>query len=217
MIKKPIYLLLAMFVVACSNSKDNAPSEQTQNASDVEEIYVDPVKQQLKEAFSAIFQTFSEQDSSFDINKFEDTGSDSLATRALAETRQLKEYYPFFIYNSDSTFAIDLYSYNVLLVKRNGQTIPQEAGPDTEVGLVELKNKTRQRIYFGGSSSAVLDAHWISNIEFVLLTGEFVGEGQFQPTVLKFKTTDHTITHFAYPDTLRLGATEYRGKKLNNL
>jgi hypothetical protein len=129
----------------------------------------------------------------------------------------LKSYYPLFIYNADSSYAIDLYSYNVILQKRNGKIIADQAGPDTEVALVDLKNKTRKRIYFGGSSSAVLDAKWINNEELFLLTGEIIDASKFQPQVLLYKLSDSSAREFVYTDTLRVSIKDYTDRRLQDL
>lgn len=207
-------IVFAVFFIACNNT---VPLNEDKDEAEVEERGPNPLLQKLVVAFPEIYQGFVQQDSSFLATRFELAGYDSLSSVPLSETNELKAYYPYFIYNEDSSYAIDLYSYNILLVKRNGKTVAEEAGPDTEVGLVDLKNKTRQRIYFGGSSSVVLAARWSDRREFFVLTGENIGNNKFHPSILSYNTETRTISHFEYPDTLNIKPMEYRQGKLKEL
>ena len=206
---------LVVIFIACNNNSE--PKQELPKFPEAEEPYADPDLHKLSTAFPDIYQQFAQQDSTFSAARFEQGGEDSLGMAPLPETKQLLPYYPYFIYNKDSSYAIDLYSYNVLLIKRNGRVVPQEAGPDTEVGLVNLKDKTRQRIYFGGASSTVLDATWTGNNELFLMTGELIADNKFQPAILKYNTETHTVRHFNYPDTLQLNPSGYRKKEIKNL
>jgi hypothetical protein len=214
MIKKFIPFLLAMAIVACNSSSDK---EDKETIEEQEVPYVDPMKQEISSAFPTIYQFFSTEDSSFDASKFQQMSSEVVSSPDLKLSDRIQSYSPLFVYNADSSFAIDLYSYNVILRKRNGKTTVNHAGPDTEVGLIDLKNKTRKRIYFGGASSAILDAKWINNEEFFLLTGENIDQSKFQPKVLQYKVTDNTEKDFVYSDTLQLNIGEYTDRRLENL
>ncbi|MGN6401422.1 MAG: hypothetical protein ACTHMD_13275, partial [Flavisolibacter sp.] len=172
-------------------------------------------QQQLATAFPEEYQFFKNQDSSFTAQKFVETEIDTVHTEpALAVSETLKKYYAYFIYNPGSSYAIDLYSYNIVLVKKNGTTVGKAGGPDTEVGLVDIKNNTRRRIYFGGSSSAVLNAKWINDNEFLLMTGELIEDESFNPTILKYTLPDHTLVRFVYEDTLKIKPSEYKDVRL---
>ncbi|HVW99642.1 MAG TPA: hypothetical protein VHA52_04250 [Candidatus Babeliaceae bacterium] len=161
--------------------------------------------------------SFSQQDSSFSASRFSEATTDTAVNRALPLTASLKSFYPYFIYNPDSSYAIDLYSYNILFVKRKGKTVAEQGEPDTEVALIDFNRKTRKRIYFGGTSSAVLDAKWISKYRVLLLTGEVIGRTKFQPELLKYSVGDSTIQDFVYPDTLQLNISDYEDKRLKGL
>jgi hypothetical protein len=205
--------ILLMFLAACNNS--DAVSENREDTSEVEEPYVNPYQQQIQTAFPETYQFFSEQDSSFSALKFEDMGEDTIKHQALPLRKEkLEAYYPLFIYSQDSSYAIDLYSYNVLLGQRGNPNLVHNGGPDTEVGLINLKEDTRKRIYFGGSSSSVLDARWINRHEFFLLTGETMGDNRFQPAILKYDVSNNVMSHFVYRDTLNVQASDYRDRRL---
>src|ERR1700694_3629368 len=140
------FLSLAIF--ACHNSTDRPVSIR----ADTEGTNMAGQQKELQNAFPALYQFFSRQDSSFSPGHFEVAGTDTLpAAEVLPVTDDLKEYMPYLVYNKDSSYAVDLYSYNIILSHENGTTIGEASGPDTEVGLVDLKQKTRRRIYFGGA------------------------------------------------------------------
>jgi hypothetical protein len=216
MIKKFIPFLLAMVILACNNNRSSG-EEDKDTIEEVEEPYVDPVKQEIDLAFPEAYQFFSAQDSSFNAMKFHQMSSRIMNSAGLKISDAITPYYPLFIYNADSSYAIDLYSYNVILRKRNGKITTNHAGPDTEVALIDLKNKTRKRIYFGGSSSVILDAKWINNDELFLLTGEIISPSKFQPQILQYKLSDNKANEFDYNDTLQLRISDYSDKRLEKL
>lgn len=216
MIKKIIPFMFALLFIACNNSSELSERDND-TIEEIEEPYIDPMKQEIVSAFPPDYQFFSQQDSMFNASRFEQIAEDTVNTPALKVSDKLQDYYPLFIYNTDSSYAIDLYSYNILLEKRKGKIIVQDSGPDTEVALIDLKNKTGKRIYFGGSSSAVLDAKWINNQEFLLLTGEVLSGTKFQPRVLKYNLADNSIANFVYPDTLNVKIADYRDKRLETI
>jgi hypothetical protein len=203
------------FLISCNNNSTVSNDAEAQDSTETEIDETALAQQQIAAAFPAVYQFFAKQDSLFAPQKFVETEADTVqATTALPNTQELKAFYPYFIYNTDSSYAIDLYSYNILLVNKNGTTIGEAGGPDTEVGLVDLKNNTRRRVYFGGSSSAVLDANWINNNSFLLMTGEIVKDDAFSPTILKYTLPDHSVQRFIYDDTLSVRPSEYQDKRL---
>lgn len=73
-------------------------------------------------------------------------------------------YLPFLVYSPDKTRYIDFDSYQWSLI--NGE--PQFEA-DQEVDLVDLKNKTVQRIAFRGPSAVIEDVYWQNDSVVVLL------------------------------------------------
>ncbi|MER3498619.1 MAG: hypothetical protein C4308_08310 [Chitinophagaceae bacterium] len=73
---------------------------------------------------------------------------------------EYNSFKPYFIYNTDSSFAIDIVSYNFVITKKRGKRWLEPAGPDSEVSLLDLKQKLKKRILFFGPSRVVLDAKW---------------------------------------------------------
>lgn len=73
-------------------------------------------------------------------------------------------YLPFLVYSPDKTRYIDFDSYQWSLIGGEPQF---EA--DQEVNLVDLKNKTVQRIAFRGPSAVIEDVYWRNDSTLVLL------------------------------------------------
>lgn len=206
-----LWLALLLLAVSCHNaSTENGEEAQPEGRER------SPTAQALTAAFPAAFHFFQSQDPSFDPEKFAETGTDTLRPEpALALSAGLQAYYPYFIYNTDSSYALDLYSYNVLLVKKGGKTIGKAGGPDMEVGLVDLKNHNRRRVYFGGPSSALLDGKWVDRNHFLLLTGEVINGEAFEPTILKYTLPLHTRVHYLYSDTISVRPSEFQDPRLS--
>src|SRR5690606_14108429 len=76
-----------------------------------------------------------------------------------------KTYEPFLIYNPSKTFYLDIDSYNWTKDKEGDALF--EA--DQEINLVNLKEKTVNRVAFFGPSYWVDDAFWVSDSIFILL------------------------------------------------
>jgi hypothetical protein len=213
MIRICICLAVVLSFCACNNSGSSKGDDQPLDSAYSEEL-PPPVIQQLPTAFPEAYQFLSAKDSSFNASFFEEAGSDTNRSKMLPLPKEIKSYYPYLIYNIDSSRAIDLYSYNIFFRTKNGKRIAEPGGPDNEVALIDFKDSTRRRVFFGGSSSAVLDAKWINGQEFLLMTGEVIGDREFQPTILKYNTSDNTLEHFLYRDTLRLNISEYRDRRI---
>lgn len=200
---------------ACNN---NAPAEDA-TAGDTAVVAAEPMAtdlQQVAAAFPQAYRFFYQHDTSFHTNNFAPTQVDTLSnTGGLPlSPKQMQPFMAYLIYNADSSYAVDLYSYNVVIHTANGKAVAKNAGPDTEVGLINLKDSLRQRIYFGGASSAALDAKWLNNNVFLLLVGDEAGHRQFVPSVIKFDLLANTQQRFIYDDTLQVNASLYDGGKL---
>jgi hypothetical protein len=201
--KQSIFILLtAVLIAGCNNSADREqPREDTATAiteSDPEGLELEAIQA----AFPELYKHFSAADPSFSTDSF------FLATTAPLETlepqkldtQRLRPFTPFLIFNSDSSRAIDMVSYNYEPVQKNGKSMFAEAGPDTEVSLIDFKKNTKQRILFLGTAAGIEDAKWTDNGE-VLLAGWESHEGKIRPTIWKI-TPFTTMQVFSYTDTL---------------
>lgn len=202
-------LTLAVFIGACTNRAETETPEPDETQAIPKENVVSEA-QVLQQSFPRLFDYLGKEDASFTSDKFVSMGNRPLDTlKAQPVGKKLQPYYPFFIYNADSTLAIDLYSYNSVPVRRNGNIGFEKGGPDTEVALVDLKNNTRQRIFFSGPGTSVLEANWQNNETVLLAGGEEVGANALKPVVWKISLPAKSAEIFQYPDTLQASSGGY--------
>jgi len=214
--KKLIFPALILLLIACNNAAEN--NAETDDTLQTEEVAEESSEiQEIRNSFPQLFSFYESRDSSFSPNGFEIAQSDTMNLLPAREINEndLKPYYPYFIYNGDSTKAIDLYSYNIMLTEKGGKTIVEAGGPDTEIAIVDFLNKTRQRIFFAGPSFVIHDGSWLNN-ETVLLAGGEILEGEkTKPMILKINLSTKSRQYFNYPDTLSVNANTYKDSRID--
>jgi hypothetical protein len=83
------------------------------------------------------------------------------------------------------------------------------AGPDTEIGLIDLEKKTRKRILFLGSSGLVLDGKWDEKGNIILAGAQDAGQGNLQPIIWRFYPAENIMETSTYPGTIKANISEY--------
>jgi hypothetical protein len=210
-----VLFIAALIFCSCNNRSADTKASNFDTTEKESEIVPSPEAALFQKSFPQLFSFYSSQDSSFSPEVFQRAVEKNLDSSAYPINQQeLKPYYPYFIYSPDSSHAIDIYSYNIIFEKRNGKTIAQASGPDTEAGLIDMKNKTRKRVLFGGSSMVILDGAWLDNHEFLLAGGEIIGNKLFQPHIWQINIPQNTIQNIIYEDSLTVKPTEYQDKRL---
>ena len=111
-------------------------------------------------------------------------------------------YKPYLKYSPDSSMFIDLDSYNLTIEKdKNGRRIGIESGPDTEVSLVNVKDKKRTRLVFLGPGSSIEDGSWIDNENLFLLGFQETGDsGNKLPVIWRYHLPTRTFFIYEMPD-----------------
>ena len=213
-----VSLLFALTIItACSNNDEKSsepiPEEVPQNKDTVLVENRDAVEN----AFPELFTYYGRQDSSFSPALF------SLNEIVTIDTAQsygiepkLKAFYPYLIYNTDSSLAIDLYSYSYVPTKREGKTVIQPGGADSEVAMVDLKNESRKRILFNGPSIIVLDAKWLNEQEIIVAGAEDIGHNNLKPVLWKVNLVANSMQLYTYPDTINARVVDYLKQALGN-
>ena len=152
-----LVILAVLFIASCKDKPDEvAPAAQTAAEDSVSNENIDTV---LSDEAIALFSqsgfsTFAKSKSpAFDWSKFRLMNSwkeDSLYVTPFEPASNYYETYkPYLKYSPDSSMFIDLDSYNLALEKdKNGQQVAIESGPDTEVSLVNIKEKKKTRLVF---------------------------------------------------------------------
>ncbi len=115
-------------------------------------------------------------------------------------------YKPLLKYSPDSTMFIDLDSYNIKIERNKGKLTGIEVGPDTEVSLIDTKDKKKTRLVFLGPGSSVEDGSWIDNENLVLMGFQETGdqsanEGNPLPVIWRYHLPTTTFYMYEMPDT----------------
>jgi len=198
--KRIILPIGLLFFMACTNNADQQAPTPTDS------ITGDVITDELPEAeeLAPVTEVFTTLDSSFNTGSFYQSGIDSVSFSQLTkiDSGSLKEFVPYLVFNADSTLAIDPYSYNYVIQKRQGRYKVSEAGPDVEIGLVDLKQNARRRLWYSGPASAILDAKWKSKTELLLSGVEQLDTAGYQPFVLVIDVTDNHVQRWQSDEIL---------------
>ncbi len=210
-----IIFAVAVFFASCSNSADTNQS----SGVDTTDFEVEVAMLPFEQSFPELNQYYSSQDSSFDPEKFEPGEVLIKENSGLAlDTSEYRIYKPYYLYNADSSFALDLVSYNYLPVERKGKTLMADQGPDFEAAIIDLKNKERSRLlFFGPSGTAILDAKWIDASTVVMAGAVDWNDGDsLRPAAWKYNAIEKTWQQYNYPEMIRADWSKY-GKRLYQL
>lgn len=205
--------LLAAGLYACTDTDQAHPGSEvtTEPAAERDEL------DWKENAFPDVLRALESGDSSFTLDSFaaeEGPAPANTDTKAYPmEGERLVPFQSLFVYNNDSTQAIDLFSYNYMANTRNGQPVMVAGEPDTEVALLDYKDKTRKRLLFLGPSFAALDARWLSNNEVAIAGAEIVGEELIKPIIWKITLPGGQVETEFYTDTVRADISAIREQR----
>ncbi len=92
-------------------------------------------------------------------------------------------YADFYIFNADSTKAIDLDSYHLALEKRDDGTLYSPGrGPDMEAGLINFEERQKKRMLFCGTPCIFEEATFDPE-ENIVIAGHVENEQGFRPVL----------------------------------
>lgn len=211
--------LAAVVLAACNNSNNTAIQTEAESAETITVEEESTHVATLERSFENLFAYMEQQDSSFTPQHFEPgfVGKIDSLPAVTYEPARIQPFEPFLIYNEDSTKAIDLYSYNYIITRRNGEVKLEEAGPDTEIGLIDVANNTRKRIFFSGPSMVVFDARWNSNNEIVMAGAEQLQNNQVKPIAWQYNLSDSTMQTFNYNEAIAADMKGYKEQTIASL
>jgi hypothetical protein len=211
--------LLAAGLYSCTDSVDthSTRTDEVTTAAAAEQDELD----WKENAFPELLRALESGDTTFTLNSFatdEAAAPPNTDTKAYPmEGERLVPFQALFVYNSDSTKAIDLFSYNYMANSRNGRPVMVAGEPDTEVALLDYQNKTRKRLLFLGPSFAALDARWLSNNEVAIAGAEIVGEELIKPIVWKITLPDGGVETEFYTDTVHANLSAIREQRFKSV
>ena len=106
---------LVLLLISCSNNAD-VQAEQA-DTTNTQEIGVVESNTVFKNALSSFYAHLKNGDSSFTSENFEQVGQNILDTtiQGTLTPKQKQDFFSCFIFNSDSSLALDLFSYNYMV------------------------------------------------------------------------------------------------------
>jgi uncharacterized protein (DUF1330 family) len=215
-----IVFTLSLLLLACNNETDvNFKREDDSSRQTLEDAGINS-SDNFQLVFPELASFFNQSDTSFKHAQFNNSGtldSMSLGKENAIVKEQIKPYANLLIYNSDSTQAIDLYSYNYIETKKGNNTKWERGEADTEVALIDFRKNTRKRLYFSGPSYAVIDARWMGEDSIAFATAEIIGEGIVKPSFIKFYLKEKQQEVIEYNGTLMAEINNYIEKKMNRV
>lgn len=208
-----IYVILILFV-SCndSNKKETQITEIEQTESNVTIQRLDLEKNSnLK--LSDWVDYYHKLEPKFSLENFEFNSKDTLnimqgSVVGNYDTNFDSVYSDFLIYRNDKEKYVDFDSYSWSLDENDELMF----SPDQEINLIDIKNKTVNRIAFRGPSHRVENVFWQNDSTIVLLENN----DEKQPNISKIDINKKSVTTFVYRDTLNFNSeyTKLRFEKL---
>lgn len=216
-----LFALLALCILAScmgndqKTTNDNILPPIAGDSSEIESPLDPPATPQPSSLFPQLFAHFASQDSSFRPQAFDALAAekDTTAWQPL-EAAVMNDFRPYLVFNADSSLAIDYVSANYVLRRRGGKNEIVTGGPDTEVALVDVKNKRRKRLLFLGTMGYVCEVKW-QGADNILIAGAEEAGSQMIPVLWKYNIPQNTMQQLRYPTPLHIEVRDYAEKALN--
>lgn len=208
-----IYVILILFV-SCndSNKKETQITEIEQTEFNVN-IQSFDLEKNSNLILSEWVDYYQKLEPKFSLENFEFKSKDTLniiqgSVFGNYDTNFDSIYSDFLIYRNDNEKYVDFDSYNWSLDENNQIMF----SPDQEINVIDIKNKTVNRIAFRGPSYWVENAFWQNDSTIVLLENNY----EKQPYISKIDINKKSVTTFIYRDTLNFNSeyTKLRFEKL---
>jgi hypothetical protein len=194
-------LWAALLLTACGNNAAPKGEETDTVAAEAEETEA----AWAKSAFPELYTHLKTQDASFNPALFQETegGTTTPVPARFFAPEELEPFRPYLVYNKDSSKAIDLVSYNYIIKKTGGQPVLEPAGPDTEIGVIDLKSNMRTRIFFSGPGTTIREAKWLDEQTVLLGGAETITSNSIRPILIRINLEEASLQRFSYADSLQ--------------
>lgn len=201
--------IFCLVLISCNNepADEVITTRDTVITEEEDEFY--PVR--FSESFPELTQFILKQDSSFSSDRFADFDINKGEKNSWQkmDDKTFNEYREFFVFNADSTLALDLVSYNFIITNKAGVQKMDFAGPDTEIGLIDVKNKMRKRLLFLGSSGIVLDGKWNAQGNIILAGAQDAGNETYQPILWRYFPDADLLETMPYSGVIKADLGSY--------
>lgn len=201
--RKAVWIVLAAATLGACNNNAATKEDRVDTVTERSEETADELM--VLQAFPEMYRQLSRQDASFSPDRFQETegGTMEPVPGRFFPPEELQPYLPYLIYNSDSSQAIDLVTYNYMLDRKNGETVLEPAGPDTEVAVIDLKKNMRTRIFFSGPGTTIREGKWLGENTVLLGGAENVNSTAIRPILLRINLKENNLQRFTYADKLQ--------------
>jgi len=158
----------------------------------------------FKKYFEAELQPWTKSFNNFNLSNFKIADTVAFENSSEQDFKKYSSfialYKPLLSYSTDSSQFIDIYSYQLNLVKR-GQTYYASPDVDQTVYLCNPKTRYWNRIYFGTPGGWIDEATWISKEKFILAGITKSADGKSVPVVLVGDTGSQRMETYQMRDT----------------
>jgi len=204
-----------LFFSACNNNSGrNDDDERDREDTAVAE----PSTLSIANEFPELFNFISSQDSSVKNSVLEAQPFDQNdSVRTKIDEEQTRGFKPYFIYNSDSSLAIDIVSYNFVVTAKRGKTVFETAGPDTEASLLDIRKGIKKRLFFFGPSVMILDAKWKDADKLLIAIAEQQEHGNNEVSVLEYEVSTGESNSYGPVPVVAGGLEDWLLNKLNGV
>ncbi len=203
--------IICLFLVACQSGSSSDQDDADIPSASSEDDYEEKVDTVFSIENIQFFQSLGftgkaiEEIPGFDWSKFVMTDAwkeDTMYTSVFQPDSAYYENYGRFLkYSPDSSYFIDLDSYNIHISKDSkGNWIGEELGPDTEVSLINPSTKEKTRLIFLGPGSSVEDAQWLDDENIVLMGVQEEGMGNSVAVVWRYHLPTQTFYLYELKD-----------------
>ena len=168
-----VLLLTQNRCTTCSTSKSFSDSEKTLT-EDTSRAMMDAVLSEKLQQNCILWLNSWERGLKADSFALADSYTSPLTTdweKFDISEKYFSDYLDKIYYSPNGSYALDLYSYNLILNKK-GAEIHAELDIDIQVYLIDIPHHERRPIIFLGPSSSIDDGYWLSDSTVVLVGWE---------------------------------------------
>ncbi len=193
-------LVILILFISCSESQKKELQNRTSEASESKIKLKNPnIDENSNNTLKWWINYYREIKPNFSVDDFNLQSTDSLTTMRGNVFGNFDEnfdsiYSEFLVYSPDRKQYVDFDSYQWTLDENNEPSF----ATDQEIDLINLKNKTVNRIAFRGPSQWVENVFWKNESTIVLLENNY---GK-QPIITELNLVSKTVKTFKYRDTL---------------
>ncbi len=213
--KKWIIVLVTGFLISCADNDvtQNSTESEADSSLIIEET---GAANWMGNTFKELYGFYKNNDSSFTADSFvlvqQSTFEDHLAEAI--DVNKLQPFGKLISYNTDSTFGVDLFSYNYLSGKIGERIYVQAGEPDMEASLINVKKKEKKRLLYLGPSYILFEAQWLNKKEIVIAGAEIISENRIKPLLWKIIPLERAAEMYSYPGVVESNASTILAERL---